>query len=351
MAARLVLVLASIALASQAVGAAPFKPPTRLFADDQPIRIALRGPIQAVARMPLYSRAGRPAVLTVVSPTAETHAILLSPRGLTRRMRETCVFPPLRIEFTARPSPASLFERQHRLKLTTHCRTAPGYQGHILLEYAAYRLFNLVTPASLRVRLAAVDYAGEDGRPIISRLGFFAEDMGDAARRNGLVEVRTTARVEPAQLDADASARAGLFEYLIGNLDWSMRAGPAGDTCCHNFKLMAAAANARSGIVPVPYDFDYSGLVNAPYALPPEGIPVGSVRERRYRGYCMHNAQALRAAAELRGKRGQMLALLAAIPQLDEGSRRNAAVFLDSFFADIATDEAVTRRLLRTCVR
>ena len=96
----------------------------------------------------------------------------------------------------------------------------------------------------------------------------------------------------------------------------------------------------RSGIVPVPYDFDCSGFVNAPYAVPARGPEPGqSVRDRRYRGYCMHNVQALAAAAEFRAKRAQLLAVLAAIPQLDEGRRRKAAAYLDGFFRDIATDE------------
>ena len=141
-----------------------------------------------------------------------------------------------------------------------------------------------------------------------------------------------------------------MFEYMIGNLDWSMRAGPAGDTCCHNFRLFAPTASALSGIVPVPYDFDVSGFVNAPYALPPESLNLNSVRDRRYRGYCLHNAQALAAAAEFRARRGQLLAVLAAIPQLEDGRRRKAAAYLEGFFSDIATDEDVKKRLLKTCI-
>ena len=347
MGARLALLLMATAALTSA--ASP-KMPTPLFADDQPIRVTIRGPISAIVTTPAPSRTPRPSILELVSPTVERHAILLSPRGLLRRTKVACQFPPLRIEFTAKPSKQSLFERQKRLKLVTHCRNVASHQQFVLLEYAAYRLLNVIAPTGLRARLGTFDYVEQSGRSIASRAGFFLEDPDDAASRTGLAEVRTTGRLSPAQLDPAAAARAAMFEYMIGNLDWSMRAGPAGDNCCHNFRLFGSTASAQSGIVPVPYDFDVSGFVNAPYALPPEALNLNSVRDRRYRGYCLHNAQALAAAAEFRAKRGALLAVLAAIPGLEEGRRRKAAAYLDDFFSDIATDEQVTKRLLKTCI-
>ena len=350
MGARLVLALA-FAAAAQPAGSAPAKPPTPLFASDDPIHVGLRGPMSAIARMPQSQRTPRPAMLTLFTPTSETHSIQLSPRGITRRLKITCAFPPLRVEFTAKPAATSLFKGQKRLKLTTYCRPSPQHQQYVLLEYAAYRMFNVLAPTSLRARLASVDYAEADGRTVISRLGFFVEDSDDAARRNGLVEMRMPPRIATSQLDPAAAARAALFEYMIGNLDWSMRAGPQSDVCCHNFRLLGSSVGAQTGLIPVPYDFDFSGLVNAPYAQPPEGIPIGSVRERYYHDYCVHNAQAIQVAAEFRAKRGELLAVLGSIPQLDERRRRAASDYLEGFFRDIATDEDVMKRVLRNCVK
>lgn len=347
MGARLALL---IALAAQSGGNSGPKPPTRLFADDRPVQVTLRGPISAIVRTPAPSRAARPATLAVVAPAAETHSILLSPRGLTRRQKEACSFPPMRVEFTTKPPKTSLFERQKRLKLVTHCRNPNSHQQYVLLEYAAYRLLNEIHPASLRVRLGTFDYVEENGRSNAAKLGFFIEDPDDAAKRNRLSEVRLASRINAMQLDPAAAARAALFEYLIGNVDWSMRAGPAGDTCCHNFRLFGPAAQSQSALVPVPYDFDASGLVNAPYAAPPEGLGLSSVRERRYRGYCIHNAQVLATAAEFRAKRERLLAILASIPGLEEDRKRSAAAYVEGFYRDIATDEDVRKRLLKTCI-
>ena len=211
-------------------------------------------------------------------------------------------------------------------------------------------MLNALTPVSLRVRLARIDYVDEGSRqPIASRLGFLIEDTDDAARRNGLTEVELRERIPVDRLDPRAAARTAMFNYMVGNLDWAMNAGPPGDTCCHNTKLFGASATA-SGLVPVPYDFDYSGLVNAPYAVPPAQVPVRSVRQRRYRGFCAHNAEAQAAAVEFLSRRAIILAALNEVPELAPGPRQSAASWLNGFFEDIATPADVERNLLRNCI-
>jgi len=346
MAARLALAVL-LAAAAQPVAPAS-KPATRLFSDDRPIHVTIKGPISAVVSTPAPARTARPAVLQA---GAETLPILLSPRGILRRTKVACSFPPLGVQFTAKPPKQSLFDRQKRLKLVTHCRNPSDHQQYVLLEYAAYRMFNVLSPLGLRARLGTFDYVEQNGRAVGSKIGFFIEDPDDAAKRNSLAELRIAARIAPSQLDPVTSARAAMFEYMIGNTDWSMRAGPAGDTCCHNFKLLGRAAGAQFGIVPVPYDFDVSGLVNPPYALPPDGLGIDSVKQRRYRGYCVHNRQALAVAAEFRATRAEIFGVLGTVPGLDGGRQQKAAAYLEGFFQDIATDEDVNRRLLKTCIK
>ena len=348
MGARLGLALA-VALAAQAGASAAAKPPTRLFAEDQPMKVTLRGPISAVASTPSTLRTARPATLELALPAVEQHAIQLSPRGKTRRQKDRCNFPPLRVEFTAKPAKTSFFERQKRLKLVTHCRQSPQHQQYVLLEYAVYRMFNALSPHSLRVRLGTFDYVEANGKVFASRMGFFTEDPDDAASRNDLKEATVGALVRAGQLDPASSARAALFEYMIGNTDWSMRQAPPGGDCCHNFRLIGAE-NAQSGLIPVPYDFDSAGFVNAPYAAPAQQLGLSSVRDRHYRGYCMHNAQAVAAAAEFRAKKAGVLAAIASVPELDEGRKRGAASYIEGFFRDIATDEDVRKRVLKTCI-
>lgn len=336
--------LAPILLALPAIAGAQAAP-TPLFATDEPIRLAIKGPIGAIVRKAESSVAPQAATMTLANP-AEVHPIRLSARGLSRRKGDICQFPPLRVELTRPASAGSLFAGQKRMKLVTHCRSSDRFQQHLLLEYSAYRIFNLITPLSYRARLATVDYVEANGRPVTTRWAFLIEDLDDLARRNGLKPARVGDRIAKEQLDASQAGRFALFQYMIGNLDWSMRAGPAGEGCCHNGRLLAGGAK----LVPVAYDFDYSGLVDAPYAVPPEGIRVSSVRERSYRGYCIHNQATLSAAAELRAQRPAIEALYGQIPGLSPSTQRKALAFLSRFFGEIATDEGVRSKILKDCI-
>ena len=318
---------------------------TPLFASDASIRVTIQGPVGAIARGAEDSTEPRDASLTLAG-SPEAYPIRLSARGITRRLRQTCTFPPLRVEFAQKPAASSLFSGQRRLKLVTHCQSAEGYQQHLLLEYSAYRIFNLINPVSYRARLATVDYVEPNGRSLATRWGFFLEDVDDVAKRNGMKEAKVGERITTAQLEPNQAARVALFEYMIGNLDWSMRAGPRGESCCHNSKLVTAAGGA---LAPLPYDYDYSGLVDAPYAIPPEGFSIKSVRSRVYQGYCRHNAEVLVAAAEFRARRPAIEAMFSQVPGMSERTRSKALAYLGGFYEQIATDETVRGKILKSC--
>ena len=220
--------LAAAAIAGSPAAAAP----TPLFASDAAIHVTIQGPVGLVSRN--AAKGPQDATLAVEGPDPERLAIRISARGITRLKRDVCQFAPLRVEFTVPPGASSLFAGQKRLKLVTHCRANPGFQQSVLLEYSAYELFNLMTPASYRVRLATVDYVEPDGRPLVSRLGFFLEDTADVARRNDLAAVHTVGPIPIEQLSARDAARVAMFEYMISNYDWSLRMGAPGNECCHN---------------------------------------------------------------------------------------------------------------------
>jgi hypothetical protein len=319
---------------------------TPLFSSDEPIRVTIRGPIAAIARNAEDSTEPRDGALSLTG-TAETYPIRLSARGITRRKKEVCSFPPLRVDFAQKPAASSLFASQGRLKLVTHCQSQESHQQQLLLEYSAYRIFNLLSPASFRTRLATVDYQEPNGKATATRWGFFIEDLDDVARRNGMTRAIVGERINSTQLELRQAARVALFEYMIGNLDWSMRAGPAGEACCHNSRLIGGKGSAL--FTSVPYDFDYSGLVDAPYAVPPEGFGIRSVRSRAYNGFCRLNAETVAAAAEFRAKRPAIEALYSQIPGMSDRTRAKARAYLAGFFNDIATDELVRTKVLKKC--
>jgi len=320
---------------------------TPLFASSDVLHLTISGPLSSMAR----SRSSDPKPGTVtVTETGEQLPVTLAVRSTTRKAPDVCQFPPLKVRFTTPPPLQSVFAGQKSLKLVTHCRSPESFQQYELLEYATYRMLNVLSPASFRVRLAQIDYVDDGNRSLATRYGFFIEDLGDVAARNGLQEAKLPEIIPIASLNPRSAALYALFQDMIANHDWSMRAGPKGKTCCHNAEMIAPARGVAAGVVPIPYDFDFSGLVNAPYAVPPDALHISSVRERQYRGYCMYNGEAYAVAAQMRAERPQMLAALSSTPGLDPKTIARATQFLDPFFADIASNDTLLAKVLKSCL-
>ena len=341
---RLAGLAAGLAVLAIAAPASAKNEVTPLFAGSETLNVEISGPIEVIARSAARSTDPHDATLAA---NGETHAIALSARGITRRMRVTCQFPPLGVVFKEKPAASSLFAGQRRMKLVTHCRPNAGFDQFLLKEYAAYRLYNQLTDKSLKVRLARIRYV-DAGKLVAERMGFFIEDIDDAGRRLGMKKVEASG-IRTSALNREDAARLTLFQYMIGNLDWDMTHGPTPNECCHNSKLLGPPSDAREQITPVPYDFDYSGLVNAPYAVPPTIIPIQRVTQRYYRGLCSHSEETRRQVAEFISARGRLEAELGRIPGLDRSVRASMENFLSGFFADVATPEGVDRKLVKAC--
>jgi hypothetical protein len=316
-----------------------------LFAANDEIQLTIKAPLNALFR---NRGSDTPVSGVLVDPAGQTLPISLKLRGITRRTAEVCDFPPLRVDFTTPPPPTSIFAGQKKLKLVTHCQSPASFQQKVLLEYASYRMYNILTPHSFRVRLANINYQDADGRPMTTRVGFFIEDLKDVAKRNGTVQTHAPPLIPMTDLVAADAARYAMFQHLISNHDWSMRAGPQGEECCHNAQLIGPLGPGTT--IPIPYDFDFSGLVDAPYATAPDELRINSVRERKYRGYCAHNAEALAAARQMREMRPQMVAALTSVPGLDPKTQQRAISYLDGFFANDGSDADVQAKILNRCV-
>ena len=321
-----------------------------LFADDSTIKIRIEAPFKQLIRKSKKSMDPYEAQLTLESPRAETHNITLAARGKSRRTLGICKFPPLRVKFTDKPAPASLFEGQKSLKLVSHCKSQSKYQQYNLLEYNIYKMYNVVTPQSLRVRLAHIDYVDSNsGKTYATQYGFFIEDMDDAAKRNGMKELDIPS-IQRSQLDSQAAARGALFNYMVGNLDFSMTKGPPGSDCCHNGKLMGASKTSVGNIVYVPYDFDQTGFVDAEYsATPPKNFKIKTVRTRLYRGYCDHNAAVSSEAGNFLRNKDRIKAVVANNSLLKDKLKKSNLKYLDDFFQTLSDPQKMDNKVLKKC--
>ncbi len=188
--------------------------------------------------------------------------IELRTRGNVRRNPRLCSFAPLRLELPKDKIKGTVFEGHGNVKVGVHCQGERIYEQYMLKEFLANRLHNLLTPRSLRVRLARITYADKDpSKEPYTKMGILYEDADDMAKR---VEARElpVPRQMFQYLDQPSLLFMSLFQYMIGNTDYSI-------LVLHNVIMLDDVKGAR---IPVPYDFDYSGLVNAHYAAPTKGL-------------------------------------------------------------------------------
>lgn len=336
------------AFVSVLLAIAPASAQTPLFSSDTELPILIEGPIGSLVRSAPRSTDAVPAALTIEGRRFD---IQLSPRGFSRRTLGICDFPPLRIDLDGERQ-GTVMQGQNKLKLVTRCQDGTSYEQLTVLEYTAYRLFNEITPLSFRVRPVRTTYRDSARRREEVQFNFLIEDVDDLARRNRRVALDVQTReVASSQLDPQQAAIATMFQYMIGNLDWDMVEGPAGEECCHNGKLLAASETSRERVIPVPYDFDFSGFVNAPYAVPPEGMPVRNVRSRYYRGLCRYNEQAVAAAELFRSRREQLYAVIDAETRLSPQRRRSARSYIADFFEVLDDPQRFQRQVIENCRR
>jgi hypothetical protein len=336
-------------LASPAAGAE-----SRLFSDTAPLKIVLTAPFPELVHLAAKSPKPYPATLSVTdgAAAAQTIPIKLTARGLTRRTGGYCKFPPLSLGFDKATVHETVFKGQDKLKLVTYCQNQADYEQRIMLEYLAYKLYNTLTPISYRVRAAQVTYRDSEKDGGVTRFGYVIEDLSDVAARNKAKKLKLTShQIKASQFDAHAAGRAALFEFMIANLDWDFLAGPAGADCCHNSRFVAPkeTAAALTGVVPIPYDFDYSGFVDAPYAVPPEGLKLERVTQRLYRGYCVSSAEMPALIGEYRAHRAEMTALINAEPGLTPNFRAKAVKFLDGFYDLLDDPGKVDSQIVKHC--
>jgi len=315
-----------------------------LFASQDPVDVTITADWKTVQRdRDDKSRKAFPGGLAIGKdgqPGAPI-SIQLRTRGHSRRMPRTCEFAPLRLELPKDGVKGTIFEGQKNIKLGTHCQSEGVYRQYLLKEYLANRLLNTLTPRSLRVRLARVTYADTDsGKKPFSSLGIFYEDVSDLAKRMEARELPV-----PQQrfqyVDQPALLFMSLFQYMIGNTDYSIMQ-------LHNVIMLDDAAGIR---YTVPYDFDYSGLVGAHYAVPAKGLNLPSVRERLYRGPCKTEAELEQALKPFREKQAELLALPASLAAhgFEDGTRRNTEKYLGEFFDLIGRPDRVKKVFVTDC--
>ena len=319
--------------------------PDPLFQDDAALRVEITAPFSRLINE-------RPKDLefegsfSYKGADGESVELDLQVRARGKYRHTNCDFPPLFLNFKRSQVEGTVFDQQNKLKMVVHCKDSARYQQSVLREYLAYRILNAMTEKSFQVRLLDVTYVdSENRRPRMVRSAFLIEhenrmaDRLDAQRLNIFPE-----RVSDIQ--ADYLNLTSVYQYLLGNTDFSPILGSKGE-CCHNYAMFGTDGGP---LLAIPYDFDMSGFVNTPYARPETGLGIDNVRQRLYQGFCVNNNHVEASVAEFLQARNELYALVAGQKAMDESVRVRLASYMDEFYETIGNPQGVRQELVDRCI-
>ncbi len=319
-----------------------------LFLSEDPIRMTLRTDIKWL-RDQRNDSVEVEGTLTFIDLDGSevTKPVDTRTRGNFRRNKSNCNFPPLRLDFPTSQMRGTVFEGQDKLKLVTPCNQgSDDHQNYIFDEYLAYRILNTLTPHSFRVRLVEITYEDVNGDyDTRTKVGFLIEDEDAmAARSRGTLQ--EVSQFHPMRSDGEYSVLVAMFNYMIANTDWS-------PVYFHNVKLVRTE---EARFLTVPYDFDFSGLVNARYATVDPSLQdkIRRVTNRLFRGFCRPELEYSLATAPFREKRGEIEAVINGFAQrgfeeFDDGKAEDMIKFFRDFYKVVDEPKEFENKITRNC--
>ena len=342
-------ILLALFLVSPIQAADDSKKTAPLFASNDLLEVTIRGPFSTIMRVRSRDE-DSPGTLTYHDPEAGDVTVELGirTRGRFRHKVEVCPFAPLRLNFKKSSSKGTLFAGSNKLKLVTHCRngSTPNTQA-LLKEHLAYRIFNQVTDNSYRVRLMRVTYVDSDRKDRKrTYFAFLIEHREQVAKRIGFA-VNSMEAAEIKLLDPVQTNLSSVFQYMIANTDFSPIRAAAGEPCCHNNVLFG---DQNGAILGIPYDFDMSGIVNAPYAVPNPRFGLRNVRERLYRGRCVNNEYLGASTQAFIVRKQAIFDLITNDEHLDKGTRKKTTRFVNDFYKTIEDPKRMQASLVKKCL-
>jgi hypothetical protein len=314
----------------------------RLFEATEPLRVTLTADFGAIAKDRGTTKHDHVAVLAYVGPSDDTVAMEVRLRTRGHYRLRICQYPPLKVVFDRAHTAHTIFAHQGAgLKLVVQCRGNRSYANYLLEEHLIYGAYNLLTERSFRARLALVTYVEpREKHAPETRYGFFLEDDDRMAARNG-ASVFKEKGVYQADADFGQMTLLAVFQYMIGNTDWSV----AG---LHN---IVPIRDSASTIFPVPYDFDWSGVIWPPYAQPDPRLGIATVRQRIFRGECRTPADLAPVFARFTALKDSIYGLYRAQAGLEPDRVKQALKYYDEFYEIITDPRRVDREFRRLCAR
>jgi hypothetical protein len=324
---------------------APSAAAQRLFRSDTALNITITTNLKSfTSERDSLKLAKHEAVLSYPDSGGAATKLLpvrLRARGHFRRQARNCQFPPILLDFKSSAVKGSLLNGLSRLKITTNCRPGNGeYEQYILQEYAIYRVYAALADPSFKTRLARITYRDTLGKMApMTTWAFFTEDIDDLAHRTHRKVMKANGALF-ADLEQEPLARLSVFEYLIGNTDWSISG-------LHNIALLTDSMALN--ITALPYDFDWTGAVDARYAFPDSRLPIKRVTDRLYRGLCLSPALFTSTIDHFKAKHATIDSLLPAIPGLTPDRLKRTQGYFDDFWKRTTDPRSLQKEFASDC--
>ncbi len=321
--------------------------PAKLFTTSETLAVTAYAPWRDLERKKKY-QGTYPAKIDFTDELGNTTSLQMTVERRGRTRQVVCRFPPIKIRFDKKEVKGTTFSGQKSLKMVTHCQTSSRYEQYYVMEMLIYRMYNFITDFSFRVRPLSITYVDTEHRGSPDpRFAFLIEDDSDVAKRNGQKKLKIS-KTTRKRLDSQETANFALFQYMISNLDWSAISGPGVDKCCHNAKLVGQDP-LKDPVYAIPYDFDAAGLINAPYATPPENLRVRNVKQRLYRGFCAHNDKLEESRVRFLDSEQSILALVRNESLLTSSTQKRALNFLKKFFDTLKNKQDFQKTIISKC--
>jgi len=314
----------------------------QLFQSDSILEISISGNLKPVLSdksiYPVYF-SQRLRFLDPMSGEQQDMAVELKARGNFRRLKADCKHLPLMLRFSEDlNTKGTVFHKQRKLKLVLPCKGT----SYVFKEWLAYKIYNIINPAySFKTRIIRINFLDtNNGLTEEGVLGFIIEDEKRLATRNKMSVDEGIVVAEA--VDKETYLNMVLFQYMIGNTDWSI-------PFLHNMKVIRK--DSLSTPVIIPYDFDHAGMVNAPYAIPPPPLEMESVLERLYRGYCLDDISEMDKSVErFQNLKDEIYKLVLNAKFIDQTEIEEAIAYLDEFYKIINDPEARRTVLMSPCL-
>lgn len=299
-----------------------------LFENDDLIELSLRFDVTTYLRKkPADDFLKAEMVLNSGKPDSLVRQVRLKTRGEFRR--KYCSMAPIELNFKKVDFGYADLDSIDKLKLVTQCSFGVNDENYLLKEYLVYKLFNAVTDTSFRVRLLRVTYIDtEKERKPMVQWGFFIEPVEMIEKRTNTIQIKT-ASLNQKHIFPFVMDRLALFNFMAGNYDWSIPGQ-------HNVKVFKPEDQPLNQYgIAIPYDFDWSGIVNASYALPVETTGIKSVRDRLFLGICREPEVFDRHLHMLEAKKSEFYRIINEFPYLKQRDKDDITGFLETFFVQL----------------